>query len=165
MSTALQALFLATNPKWDDSPTPTFCYDRSVLRFSFACGLRPHAKLNPRTPPQTQLKRISIATQTQLKRNQIATQTHWRDAICCLPPIFFPALLFFFQRFAYLFSSAFIFFPALWRYFFFSAFICFSALLFVFQSFAGVDRRQPLFLFKSFYFVFQLPSPHPPLSP
>ena len=23
---------------------------RSVLRFSFACGLRPHAKLNPRTP-------------------------------------------------------------------------------------------------------------------
>ena len=25
-------------------------YDRSVLRFSFACGLRPHAKLNPRTP-------------------------------------------------------------------------------------------------------------------
>ena len=31
-------------------PTPAFCYDRSVLRFSFACGLRPHAKLNPRTP-------------------------------------------------------------------------------------------------------------------
>ena len=38
------------NPKRDDPPTPTFCYDRSVLRFSFACGLRPHAKLNPRTP-------------------------------------------------------------------------------------------------------------------
>ena len=34
----------------DDPPTQTFCYDRSVLRFSFACGLRPHAKLNPRTP-------------------------------------------------------------------------------------------------------------------
>ena len=32
------------------SPTPSFCYDRSVLGFSFACGLRPHAKLNPRTP-------------------------------------------------------------------------------------------------------------------
>ena len=49
VSTALQSVFLATNRKRDDPPTPTFCYDRSVLRFSFACGLRPHAKLNPRT--------------------------------------------------------------------------------------------------------------------
>ena len=49
VSTALQSVFLATNPKRDEPPTPTFCYDRSVLRFSFACGLRPHAKLNPRT--------------------------------------------------------------------------------------------------------------------
>ena len=30
--------------------TPAFSYDRSVLGISFACGLRPHAKLNPRTP-------------------------------------------------------------------------------------------------------------------
>ena len=28
----------------------TVLWPRSVLRFSFACGLRPHAKLNPRTP-------------------------------------------------------------------------------------------------------------------
>ena len=47
VSTELQSVFLAMNP---DSPTPTFCYDRSVLRFRFACGLRLHAKLNPRTP-------------------------------------------------------------------------------------------------------------------
>ena len=32
------------------TPTPTFCYDGFVLGFSFACSLRPHAKLNPRTP-------------------------------------------------------------------------------------------------------------------
>ena len=39
-----------TNPKWDCPPTPAFWYDRSVLGFSFACGLRPHAKPNPKTP-------------------------------------------------------------------------------------------------------------------
>ena len=32
VSTALQSVFLATNPN-DDPPTPTFCYDRSVLRY------------------------------------------------------------------------------------------------------------------------------------
>ena len=56
---------------------------RSVLRFSFACGLRPHAKLNPRTPltpaflaPQTHVKRTSNATQPHFKRNSKAPQTH-----------------------------------------------------------------------------------------
>ena len=50
VNTALQSVLLDTNPKRDDPPTPTFCHDRSILRFSFACGLLPHAKLNPRTP-------------------------------------------------------------------------------------------------------------------
>ena len=34
MSSALQSVFLVANPKRDDPPTPTFCYDRSVLRQS-----------------------------------------------------------------------------------------------------------------------------------
>ena len=37
-----------------------FKYERSVLGFSFACGLRPHAKLNPKTP----LARVSKVQET-----------------------------------------------------------------------------------------------------
>ena len=39
-NTALQSVFLATTPKRDDPSTPTVCYDRSVLRFSFALAAR-----------------------------------------------------------------------------------------------------------------------------